>query len=205
MRRTLLLLAAVLMIAPPLIAPGPEEAQAVPDAELMVQAAGMQVRVATVVAGHVEALTEAAVEAAATEVEARERGRTAKTARLQGQADLQAELDEAKRQAEEAHRQAHIQQEAQRTAATSSTVWDRLAQCESHGQWNYGPHSGWGSGIYHGGLQFHPNTWNAYGGQQYALYAYQASREQQIAVAERVLASQGWVAWPSCSRKLGLR
>lgn len=83
--------------------------------------------------------------------------------------------------------------------------WDVLAECESNGEWDYGPHSGWGSGIYHGGLQFHPNTWSSFGGGQYATYAYQATREQQIAIAERVLAAQGWGAWPACTRKLGWR
>lgn len=87
----------------------------------------------------------------------------------------------------------------------TASVWDRLAKCESHGEWDYGPHSGWGSGIYHGGLQFHPNTWANYRPADYPDKAYQASREQQISVAERVLEEQGWQAWPACSRKLGLR
>lgn len=93
-------------------------------------------------------------------------------------------------------------------AAAPSTpygVWDRLAQCESHGEWNYGPHSNWGSKIYHGGLQFHPRTWTAYKLSGYPTYAYQATREQQIEVGKRVLAAQGWGAWPACSRELGLR
>ena len=83
--------------------------------------------------------------------------------------------------------------------------WDALAACESHGEWDYGPHSGWGSGIYEGGLQFHPNTWDAYKPAGYPEAAYQATREQQIVVGEAVLAAQGWGAWPDCSRKLGLR
>lgn len=90
-------------------------------------------------------------------------------------------------------------------ASTPYGVWDRLAQCESHGQWNYGPHSNWGSRIYHGGLQFHPTTWSAYKLSGYPTYAYQASREQQIEVGKRVQAAQGWRAWPDCSLKLGLR
>lgn len=85
------------------------------------------------------------------------------------------------------------------------TVWDRLAECESHGEWDYGPSSGWGSHLYHGGLQFDPRTWEAYAPSTYPDVAYAASREQQIAVAERVLEEQGWKAWPVCSRKLGLR
>jgi LysM repeat protein len=91
---------------------------------------------------------------------------------------------------------------ARRTSAPARSgggVWDRLAQCESGGNWKST------AGRYDGGLQFHPQTWNAYGGRQYAPSADQASREQQIAVAERVRASQGWGAWPACSRRLGLR
>jgi hypothetical protein len=79
-------------------------------------------------------------------------------------------------------------------------VWDRLAQCESGGQWNYNGPSG-----FDGGLQFHPGTWSAYRLPGYPAYAYLASRVQQIRVAERVLASQGWGAWPACSAMLGLR
>ena len=56
---------------------------------------------------------------------------------------------------------------------------------------------------FHGGLQFTPQTWRGFGGGEFAPVAYQASREQQIAVAERVLAKQGWGAWPTCSRKAG--
>src|SRR5688572_7841608 len=84
--------------------------------------------------------------------------------------------------------------------AASDSTWDRLAQCESGGNWSINTGNG-----YHGGLQFSPRTWSAFGGGEFARYAYQASREQQIVVAERVLAEQGWNAWPSCSRKLGIR
>ena len=52
---------------------------------------------------------------------------------------------------------------------------------------------------------FHSATWNANGGQAYAATASGATREQQIVVAERILANSGWGAWPGCSRKLGLR
>ncbi len=82
--------------------------------------------------------------------------------------------------------------------AAPDSTWDRVAQCESTGNWSI--HSGNG---FSGGLQFTPSTWRAFGGGQYALMAYQASRAQQIAVAERVLAGQGWGAWPVCSRKAG--
>lgn len=84
------------------------------------------------------------------------------------------------------------------SAATDSD-WDRLAGCEAGGNWAINTGNG-----YHGGLQFSPSTWSAYGGQEFAPYAYQASREQQIAVGERVLAGQGWGAWPACSASLGL-
>ncbi|ODU16968.1 MAG: transglycosylase, partial [Pseudonocardia sp. SCN 72-51] len=70
------------------------------------------------------------------------------------------------------------------------------AQCESGGNWAINT----GNGFY-GGLQFTLSTWKAYGG---SGSPQGASREQQIAVAERVLAGQGWGAWPACSRKLGL-
>ena len=80
--------------------------------------------------------------------------------------------------------------------ATSSSVWDSLAQCESSGNWGINTGNG-----YSGGLQFSPSTWAAFGGTGSAA---NASREQQIAVAERVQAGQGWGAWPSCSATLGL-
>jgi hypothetical protein len=80
------------------------------------------------------------------------------------------------------------------------TVWDTLAECEAGGDWN----SKTGNGYY-GGLQFAPGTWLAHGGGEFAPSAEQATREQQIIVAERVLRDQGWAAWPACSLKLGLR
>ena len=76
-------------------------------------------------------------------------------------------------------------------------VWDRVAQCESGGRWSTNTGNGFA-----GGLQFTPATWRAYGGSGSPA---SASRTEQIAVAERVLAGQGWGAWPSCSRALGLR
>ena len=82
-------------------------------------------------------------------------------------------------------------------SADTGTAWDRLAQCESTGNWAINTGNG-----FSGGLQFTPSTWKAFGGQG---QAHHASREQQIAVAERVLAKQGWGAWPACSRKLGLK
>jgi len=82
--------------------------------------------------------------------------------------------------------------------AASDSTWDRVAQCESGGRWDINTGNG-----FHGGLQFTPQTWKAFGGAQFAPVAYQASRTQQIAVAERVLAGQGWGAWPVCSKKAG--
>ena len=81
----------------------------------------------------------------------------------------------------------------------SGTHWDTLAQCEATGNWAINT----GNGFY-GGLQFTQSTWLAYGGGAYASRADFASREQQIAVAERVLVGQGWGAWPACSSRLGL-
>lgn len=83
--------------------------------------------------------------------------------------------------------------------AASSDQWNRLAQCESGGNW----HINTGNGFY-GGLQFTASTWNAFGGQQYAARADLATREQQIAVAAKVAQKQGWGAWPVCSRKAGM-
>ena len=88
---------------------------------------------------------------------------------------------------------------APNAAAAPDSDWDRLAQCESGGNWAINTGNG-----YQGGLQFSPSTWAAYGGTQYAPTANQATREQQIAIAEKTLAGQGWGAWPACSAKLGL-
>lgn len=84
-------------------------------------------------------------------------------------------------------------------SAAPDSDWDRLAQCESGGNWAINTGNG-----YHGGLQFSAQTWSGHGGGEFAPVASQASREEQIVVAERVLASQGWGAWPSCSSRLGL-
>jgi resuscitation-promoting factor RpfA len=81
--------------------------------------------------------------------------------------------------------------------AAPGSAWDKLAQCESGGNWNTNTGNG-----YYGGIQFDATTWHAYGGQG---MPHQASRSEQIAVAERTLAAQGWNAWPACSRKMGLR
>src|SRR2546423_592285 len=70
---------------------------------------------------------------------------------------------------------------AQAASADAGTNWDAIAQCESGGNWGINTGNG-----FSGGLQFTPGTWAAYGGKQYAGNANQASREQQIAVAEKV-------------------
>ncbi len=83
--------------------------------------------------------------------------------------------------------------------AASGRTWDRLAGCESGGNW----HINTGNGYY-GGLQFSAGTWTNNGGGTFAPRADLATREQQIAIAERVLHGQGWGAWPACSQSLGL-
>jgi resuscitation-promoting factor RpfA len=78
-------------------------------------------------------------------------------------------------------------------AAATDSEWDRVAGCESGGNWAINTGNG-----YHGGLQFSQGTWAAHGGGEFAPSASQATREQQIAVGERVLATQGRGAWPVC-------
>ena len=80
--------------------------------------------------------------------------------------------------------------------AAGSTVWDRIAQCESGGNWAINTGNG-----YYGGLQFSLSTWRAYGGSGLPS---DASRETQIAIAIKVQAAQGWGAWPVCSREAGV-
>ncbi|MGH3694073.1 MAG: transglycosylase family protein [Pseudonocardiaceae bacterium] len=80
------------------------------------------------------------------------------------------------------------------------SVWDRLARCESGGNWAADTGNG-----YYGGLQFDKATWRSNGGTQYAPYPHQATREQQIAVAQRVRNARGnYRAWPTCSSRMGL-
>jgi hypothetical protein len=117
------------------------------------------------------------------------------------------------RRAQEQYRAARARDQA---AAERAARWDRLADCESGhwgadgtpvpgtATWDYGLASGQG-GSFQGGLQFHPGTWDQYRPDGSPDHAGAASRELQIAVAERVLADQGWGAWPVCSRKLGYR
>ncbi|MFF7895065.1 transglycosylase family protein [Streptomyces sp. NPDC007907] len=82
-------------------------------------------------------------------------------------------------------------------SAATASEWDAVAQCESGGNWSINTGNG-----YYGGLQFSASTWAAYGGTQYASTADKASKDQQIQVAEKVLASQGKGAWPVCGKGL---
>ncbi len=84
-------------------------------------------------------------------------------------------------------------------AQAAGTVWDRVAACESGGNW----HINTGNGFY-GGLQFTRSTWSGYHGGRYASRADLASRAEQITVAQRVLAAQGPGAWPVCGPRAGL-
>jgi LysM repeat protein len=81
--------------------------------------------------------------------------------------------------------------------SVGTSVWDRLADCESSGNWS----TNTGNGFY-GGLQFTLSSWQAVGGSGYPNYA---SKSEQIARAQKLQAVQGWGAWPACSIKLGLR
>jgi hypothetical protein len=83
--------------------------------------------------------------------------------------------------------------------ASTPAVWDRVAQCESTGNWSINSGNG-----YYGGLQFSRSTWNAFGGGSYAATADKATKAQQIAVAQRTLQAQGPGAWPVCGARAGL-
>lgn len=80
--------------------------------------------------------------------------------------------------------------------AVDGATWDALAQCESGGNWSINT----GNGFY-GGLQFTQQSWNGVG---MSGSPATATRAQQIEAGERLLAIQGWGAWPACSAKLGL-
>jgi len=140
-------------------------------------------------------------------IEIRERRARAK-AKAEAQAKREAAAAakaaaEAQRQAEaEAAARAQAQQQqsvaqSQTQSTSSGSVWDRLAQCESGGNWSINTGNG-----YYGGLQFNLGTWQSVGG---SGYPHQASREEQIHRAE-ILRDRngGYGAWPSCSAQLGL-
>jgi hypothetical protein len=118
------------------------------------------------------------------------------------------EKEEARQAArQEAHRKRQRKAAERAAAAASPTAvtvssssyssqanWDAIAQCESGGVWSINSSNG-----YWGGLQFAPETWFGYGGGPFdGEGPFPYSREEQIAVAERVLAGQGPSAWPNC-------
>ncbi|WP_332328043.1 MULTISPECIES: transglycosylase family protein [unclassified Streptomyces] len=84
-------------------------------------------------------------------------------------------------------------------SAADVSVWDKVAQCESTGNWSINT----GNGFY-GGLQFQQSSWEAAGGTRYAPRADLATKDQQIATAERLLEMQGPGAWPTCGPRAGL-
>ena len=76
-------------------------------------------------------------------------------------------------------------------------AWDRLAQCESGGNWAANTGNG-----YYGGIQFSLASWQGVGG---TGYPHEASRETQIAMGQRLWNQGGWAHWPACSSQLGYR
>jgi hypothetical protein len=83
------------------------------------------------------------------------------------------------------------------SSSSGGSVWDAIAECESNGNWGIATGNG-----YYGGLQFSLGSWRAAGG---SGYPHHASRSEQIRVAENLLDMQGWGAWPTCSRIVGVR
>ncbi len=81
-----------------------------------------------------------------------------------------------------------------------TSVWDTLAQCESSGNWA----TNTGNGLY-GGVQLDQSAWLSNGGGAYAPLPSEATREQQIVIAEKVRADHGFTPWSGCADKLGLR
>ncbi|HEV7624957.1 MAG TPA: transglycosylase family protein, partial [Streptomyces sp.] len=88
---------------------------------------------------------------------------------------------------------------AQLAQAAPDDTWEKVAACESTGNWDINTGNG-----YFGGLQFSQSTWQAYGGTAYAPRADLATKDQQVAVAEKVLSGQGSGAWPNCGPRAGL-
>jgi hypothetical protein len=89
---------------------------------------------------------------------------------------------------------------AAKISASRAGMWNRVAKCESGGNWKISTGNG-----YYGGLQFSASTWRAYGGGKYGSTANRATKAQQITIAEKVLKGQGAGAWGSCGRKAGLK
>jgi len=83
---------------------------------------------------------------------------------------------------------------------SDTSVWDTLAQCESGGNWA----TNTGNGLY-GGVQIDQGAWLSNSGGAYAPLPSEATREQQIVIAEKVRAAHGYTPWSSCADNLGLR
>ena len=127
--------------------------------------------------------------------------------------DLNKQLDQKEQELQQLHGQLQTYNARKRTlaaqlvsaiiptvqASSSGSVWDRLASCESGGNWAINT----GNGFY-GGVQFDYGTWLGNGGGSFAQRADLATRDQQIQIASKVQAARGWSPWPACSRKLGL-
>lgn len=94
------------------------------------------------------------------------------------------------------HSTNHSHSTSNAPASSNAGVWDRVAECESGGDWQINTGNG-----YYGGVQFALGSWRAVGG---SGYPHQASKQEQIKRAELLLDRQGWGAWPACSSKLGL-
>jgi hypothetical protein len=84
-------------------------------------------------------------------------------------------------------------------AAAAGSSWDRLAGCESGGNWDINTGNG-----YYGGLQFADGTWDGWGGERFASRADLASKAEQIVIAAKLVEDSGWRSWPACSSRLGL-
>jgi nucleoid-associated protein YgaU len=84
-------------------------------------------------------------------------------------------------------------------ASAGTSAWDKLAGCESGGNWDINTGNG-----YYGGLQFADGTWDGYGGERYASRADLATKAEQIVIAAKLLDNSGWGPWPACSSRLGL-
>ncbi|WP_286163668.1 transglycosylase family protein, partial [Streptomyces sp. NRRL S-495] len=83
-------------------------------------------------------------------------------------------------------------------SAASVSTWDKVAQCESTGNWSINT-----GGTYYGGLQINLHNWQYYGGTAYAARPDLATKKQQILIAEKILADQGAGAW-TCAPGTGL-
>ncbi|WP_318275345.1 FG-GAP-like repeat-containing protein [Streptomyces pharetrae] len=84
--------------------------------------------------------------------------------------------------------------------AASVATWDKVAWCESTGNWSIVS----SNGLYYGGLQITKHNWDAYGGRQYSSYPHRATKQEQILIAEKILADQGAGAWGRCGSDAGL-